>query len=246
MTATAERPVGAPAGADGRWRRAASIGAVAAAASLLALMALAGEVIPPVIVIATLFVVLSVVLRRVAARWPVYVGIVFPLLAIGGNATFIIADVSHPESAAGFVPATAVLLSALFTAAASLLARTGATLAVRPVAGATVTIGLVALVGSAVATATLDDDKRQDGDVAVLASNVEYPGELRVEAGDVGFFIENDDVIRHTFLIEGTGVDQEVPGSTARRVTADLGPGTYRYFCDVPGHEDMEGTIVVE
>lgn len=246
MTATTERSVSVASSDELRWRRAASVGAPVVAVSLLTLMAFTGEVIPPMIVIATLFVALSVLLRRVDARWPVYVGIVLPLLALGGNASFIIADVSHPESAAGFVPATGVLLSMLFTAAASVLARTGAGLSVRPVAGSVVAVGLVAAVGSAAATASLDDDERQDGDVGVLASNVEYPAELLVEAGAVGFHIDNDDAIRHTFLIEGTSVDQEVPGATARRVTADLDAGTYRYYCDVPGHEDMEGTLVVE
>ena len=247
MTASQDAPAAVDGGV-GRtaWRQASSAGSGMMAFGFVLITTLAGEVIPPVVVMAVLFAALAVLLRKVSTPWPVYAGIALPVLAMVGNAPFVVADIGHPESAAGFVPMALVLFAALFTSVSSAIARFGPSIAVRPVATATVGLGVLAVAGSVAMTASLDDDERRDGDVGVLASNVEYPAELRVPEGEVGFYIENDDVLRHTFLIEGTSVEQEVPGSTARRVSADLEPGAYRYYCDVPGHEDMEGTLVVE
>ena len=44
----------------------------------------------------------------------------------------------------------------------------------------------------------------------------------------------------------GPGRRGRVPVSTDVRIPADLAPGTYRYYCDIAGHESMEGTLVVE
>jgi len=78
----------------------------------------------------------------------------------------------------------------------------------------------------------------------VVARDVEYPGTITVNAGEVSFFVQNKDRFRHTFVIEGQDVKTELPGSTARRVTATLAPGTYTFKCDVPGHETMKGTLI--
>ncbi|MGH2684434.1 MAG: plastocyanin/azurin family copper-binding protein [Actinomycetota bacterium] len=32
----------------------------------------------------------------------------------------------------------------------------------------------------------------------------------------------------------------------SKRIDIDLPTGSYEFFCDVPGHDDMEGTLVVE
>jgi uncharacterized cupredoxin-like copper-binding protein len=55
----------------------------------------------------------------------------------------------------------------------------------------------------------------------------------------------------HGVAIEGNGVDKEgevvAPGETST-VTADLKPGTYTYYCPVPGHRQagMSGTLTVD
>ena len=55
----------------------------------------------------------------------------------------------------------------------------------------------------------------------------------------------NEDPIRHTFVIEELEVSLELPANTARRVDFDAASGTYRFFCDVPGHDDMVGVLTV-
>jgi azurin len=52
--------------------------------------------------------------------------------------------------------------------------------------------------------------------------------------------------VRHTFVIDGQGAKRELPGNATRRVEVPLAAGTYPYFCDVPGHEEiMKGTLTV-
>ena len=54
----------------------------------------------------------------------------------------------------------------------------------------------------------------------------------------------------HGIAIEGNGVDKDgptvQPGGTSK-VTLDLKPGTYSFYCPVPGHEaaGMKGTLTV-
>jgi azurin len=59
--------------------------------------------------------------------------------------------------------------------------------------------------------------------------------------------VENKDAFYHTFVIEGHDVKLSLPASKARRVEANLKPGTYTFLCDVPGHEEvMRGTLTVQ
>jgi uncharacterized cupredoxin-like copper-binding protein len=75
---------------------------------------------------------------------------------------------------------------------------------------------------------------------------------LTAKAGSVSLVMSNpgSSGIAHGIAISGNGVDQSGdvvdPGSTST-VTAQLKPGTYTFFCPVPGHEQagMKGTLVV-
>lgn len=109
-------------------------------------------------------------------------------------------------------------------------------------AGGVVVVGVAA---SVVITIGVEDDERQDGDIVVTSRDTAFPMRLTVPAGAVGFFVENEDVYRHTILIEGTDVEVELPGSTDRRFETELDPGEYRFYCDVPGHDSMAGTLIV-
>ena len=85
--------------------------------------------------------------------------------------------------------------------------------------------------------------------IIVQASNFEFsPDRLSVKAGEeVAFRLQSEDSA-HDFAIDGLGRVAEVGGgeTTTARLRID-DPGTYTYFCTVPGHRDggMEGTIVV-
>lgn len=63
--------------------------------------------------------------------------------------------------------------------------------------------------------------------------------------------MKNPSQLSHSIAIEGNGVNsagQVVgPGGTST-VSASLKPGTYKFFCTVPGHRQagMEGTLTVK
>ena len=110
------------------------------------------------------------------------------------------------------------------------------------------TLGMVVALSavSVVAALSLEDDLAADGDLRFVAEDVEFaPDTLATDRGTLGVFIDNDDPIRHTFVIEELDVKVELPAGTARRVEFDAPPGTYRFICDVPGHEDMAGVLTV-
>ena len=94
--------------------------------------------------------------------------------------------------------------------------------------------------------ATLDVSSPADGSFA-------YDQEqLSTSAGSVTINFDNPASISHDVVVEdqqGNDVgktDLVSQGSTS--TTVDLQPGTYTYYCDVPGHREggMEGTLTVK
>ncbi len=75
--------------------------------------------------------------------------------------------------------------------------------------------------------------------------------ELKAKPGTVTINFENPDgAAPHAIGIEGNGVDKlsdTVAGGATTSVTATLKPGTYTFYCPVPGHRGagMEGTLTV-
>jgi plastocyanin len=72
-----------------------------------------------------------------------------------------------------------------------------------------------------------------------------------VSAGEVTVAMRNEDVIRHTLVVLR---DKDVVGgmelAVNRRGDVDTGtitlePGTYRIFCTVPGHQNMNSELIV-
>jgi plastocyanin len=75
--------------------------------------------------------------------------------------------------------------------------------------------------------------------------------ELEAKAGQVTIDFKNPSAIPHNVVIEENGkelagFDPIAEGEESE--TADLKPGTYTFFCSVPGHREagMEGTLVVK
>jgi len=73
---------------------------------------------------------------------------------------------------------------------------------------------------------------------------------LQSDAGTVTIAMENPSPLPHNVAIRGNGVDVEgkvvLKGGTST-VSADLDPGTYTFYCSVPGHEaaGMKGTLTI-
>ncbi len=73
---------------------------------------------------------------------------------------------------------------------------------------------------------------------------------LTAKAGKVTITMANPSTFPHGIAIQGNGVNQsgKVVGHGANStVTADLKPGTYTFYCPVPGHRagGMVGTLTV-
>jgi uncharacterized cupredoxin-like copper-binding protein len=74
---------------------------------------------------------------------------------------------------------------------------------------------------------------------------------LQAKAGKVTITMDNPSSLPHAVSIDGNGVDED--GNTVEKggkstVSADLKPGTYKFYCPVDGHRQagMEGTLTVK
>jgi plastocyanin len=72
---------------------------------------------------------------------------------------------------------------------------------------------------------------------------------LKAKAGTVTFDFTNKASIPHGFAIKGNGVNAKGKTVTggSDTLTVKLKPGTYTFYCPVPGHEaaGMKGTLTV-
>jgi plastocyanin len=73
---------------------------------------------------------------------------------------------------------------------------------------------------------------------------------LTAKAGKVTVVMDNPSSTPHAVEVEGNGVEQEtktLTGGTAK-MTVDLKPGKYEFYCPVDGHRQagMEGTLTVQ
>ena len=62
----------------------------------------------------------------------------------------------------------------------------------------------------------------------------------------VRIVLKNDDLLVHTFTVKDLDIDVALGAkSEGLVVLTSPGPGTYPITCEVPGHEDMKGTLVI-
>jgi plastocyanin len=74
---------------------------------------------------------------------------------------------------------------------------------------------------------------------------------LKAKAGEVTLVMENPSPVPHAIAVRGGGADSSgdtVEEGGTSRVTVELKPGEYEFYCPVPGHEagGMKGTLTVE
>jgi plastocyanin len=77
-----------------------------------------------------------------------------------------------------------------------------------------------------------------------FASATASPGKVTIES-------KNDASIPHDIAIQGNGVDQKgevVQNGGTSTISVDLKPGTYTFYCSVPGHREggMVGKLTVK
>jgi plastocyanin len=249
MTKTIERSDSIEAQETGTssWVRLARWGGVAIGVWAILLHLMAGEFIPPVAGIGTVFVVLAVFLkgdrRRLAA-----VSAVLAVVALVGNLPLTLDELANPSSTPAFVLTLLVTMSALVVVAAGLGAFfrwSASNVQVVAISGAAI-FG-AGIVVSLVSSAGVASETAMATDAQVVARGVEFTQEeIVVSAGAVGVWVDNQDGIRHSFSVTELGVDLNVPALKAQRVEFDADPGEYVVFCNVPGHEAMTASLIVE
>jgi plastocyanin len=82
----------------------------------------------------------------------------------------------------------------------------------------------------------------------VVSKGVAFePTSIEAGKGKVAIAIRNSDLFWHTFTIDAAGVDVAVPVGAVRQVTFDAAPGSYTFYCKIPGHAraGMRGTLTV-
>lgn len=230
--------------AGGRWRALVVGGLALMVFALVLTQVIARVVIPPLAVFSVIFLLLAVLVARLRTRWPLIVSAVVVLGYAASSVPFLAEDLPHPASTGSFVPAALALIGGTVASVAALVGF------FRPAAGGSRGLagfgGLAAVaivVVSFAANAGVEDAARQPDDVVITAQNTQYPEATQVRPQGA-VFVENRDAYRHTFVIEGTDYKHELPAQSSRRFNLTLDPGTYRLYCDVAGHEIMEGQLV--
>jgi uncharacterized cupredoxin-like copper-binding protein len=96
------------------------------------------------------------------------------------------------------------------------------------------------------------------GGTTELVNDADAGGELKFEkdtleakAGTVTITMNNPSDLPHAIEVEGNGVEEEgetVQKGGVSKVTVELKPGTYKFYCPVPGHEQggMVGELTVK
>ena len=224
-----------------------TVGATLVGLALLlgAYQVIAGHLIPPLATFAGLFAASGAVVLLRPRRWSLLVAGTVALVYLAGGVEFFVANLAHPESPVSFLAEAFLLIglvAVLVTVAAALRRAVGHR---RPVAVGAGSLAVLAVVVSIVAGLAVDSEAPGDDDVAVVVERSSFPGVVEVPAGTTVLWVDNQDPFHHTLVIDDTDVRAVLPASTGVRVPVDLPAGDHRYWCDVPGHEAMEGTLRV-
>lgn len=72
------------------------------------------------------------------------------------------------------------------------------------------------------------------------------PKVVSTSAGQVQFVVTNTGTIEHTFVSDELKIKSRPikPGQTVT-ITATAKPGTYKFYCDIPGHKEIGMTATL-
>jgi uncharacterized cupredoxin-like copper-binding protein len=122
---------------------------------------------------------------------------------------------------------------------------------------AVATLALAALAAAGCGGSGDDQGGRQPAGRSSLRLSADPSGKLafdkqalQAKAGRVAIVMKNPADLSHNVSLEGPGVDEEgetVGKGATSTVSATLKPGTYTFYCSVPGHREagMEGKLTV-
>ena len=104
--------------------------------------------------------------------------------------------------------------------------------------------------GDGSVTIVAGDAAAAGGPFEVVSVDIAFePAALTIPAGqDVVVNIPNTGALPHNFSIDELNISVDQPAGSTGTVTINAPPGTYTYYCNVPGHRaaGMEGTLTVQ
>jgi plastocyanin len=231
---------------DGRpsWVRVLVWLTAAIAAADLLFFVLIADVIPPLAVGAVLTAVGIATVRRAPRAGIVVLGAT-NLLMLVGNAPFAVDHLAHPASAVDFTHAVVGSIGRALAVVATVGAwRSSSPAGARRFGVAAVGLAATTVAVSAVAMVTSSGDEAEADDVPVVVDQAEFPERITAASGST-LFVDNRDLFRHTFTVEGTDLDVGLPATQGVRIPIELAPGTYAVICALPGHEFMQASLEV-
>lgn len=186
-------------------------------------------------------------------RWAVVVGALWCVLMLLFNAPFIVRDLSNPDDVVNFVfNVWTVPLLAL-----GIVAGTAETLhKAAPRWLASALVGILGLMLGASVVAAVPRPSATQLSPELLANSTRLTAEhmafdqteLHARVGQMATIqLTNRDGIEHSFDIDALGVHTYLPsGKTELAVFQPSVPGTYTFYCGIPGHSDrMHGELIV-
>ena len=219
---------------------------------------------PGSIVFTAVLAVPTVVIALLALRiggWALTLAAIWAVLMLLAGLLFLGPAVSHVNSFWNFAPAVATIVARLAAAVGGVMSfvqrrrgtvRQTATIAERrSLVGATAVVVLLVLLSGVLNVTSLETvgEDAKAGAVAVGMKDTLFdPTELKVQAGQpVTLIVKNDDLGVHTFTVRDLGINEVVIGGSEKLIAiASSAPGNYEFVCEIPGHEAMRGTLVVQ
>ena len=219
------------------------------------------------------FAIVGLILSLLAAglvwkygRWALIVAVVLALLSAAVSSHVMDYGLESPDSFFDFVPSITAIAGFLMAFIGGIVAfvqqrrgsaRTVATGVERGTFGSVMAALVVLTIMSVILTPlgreSLSAEERAGGTL-VLMKNVRFERNVRFEpdrlfattGSSLRLVVDNDDLVIHTFTIKDLDIDVTVgPKSETLVELPALRPGEYKITCEVPGHEEMKGTLVV-
>jgi uncharacterized cupredoxin-like copper-binding protein len=187
--------------------------------------------------------------RRVAALLIAAADVVFLVWA----SPYLLRAVTTPVSSLEYVAAAIFLIIAvasligarlIWSEGSGTLQASASTMPLAVAAGMSIVALAVTFAG--VTRLLTEDIAPTPSDFVLQAEELWYStSEITLRAGELDLMVDNADLGMHSFVIDDLDVVTVVPGGVARRVVFSAPVGTYTYYCNLPGHDTMRGTLTV-
>ena len=205
----------------------------------------------------------SVVIALLALRiggWAIILATVWAVLIVLGTLLSLPAGFSHINSFWDFAAALTTTVAVLAASIGGVVAfvqrrrgtvrQTATTAERRSLVGATAAVVVLLLLSGVLHVTSLESvsaDAKAGAIVVVMKDTRFDPDELTVQAGQPAtLVVKNDDLVVHTFVVEALGINEVIIGGSEKLIAiAASSPGRFAYVCEIFGHDDMRGTLVV-